>query len=202
MGAGKPVLNVGQKFFALVLIVIFVMFVGVKDVPSDNYQTCKNLVIEENTTTKKIILEWEGELTMKHVRDFIETTKPFALQVERVYSIPFGVCIAQAALETGWGRFVKGNNYFGIKGEGQDLLTHEFINGRKVYIVDEFRAYSSMEDSFNDYGHFLTTNRRYQTAFETTDPEQFAIELQKAGYATDPEYADKLISIIRRWDLS
>lgn len=138
---------------------------------------------------------------MKHVQEFIAKVKPAALKVQEAYGVPYGVCIAQAALETGWGRYVKGNNYFGIKGQGQKFATHEFVNGKKINIVDSFRAYESMEDSFEDYGHFLTTQPRYAPAFKTKDPEQFVRELQRAGYATDPEYANKLISIMRRWNL-
>lgn len=138
---------------------------------------------------------------MQHVQEFIAKAKPLALKVQDKYGIPYGVCIAQAALETGWGRHVKGNNYFGIKGQGQRFATHEFVDGKKINIVDSFRAYDSMEESFEDYGRFLQTQPRYAKAFQTSNPEEFAKELQQAGYATDPEYANKLISIMRRWGL-
>lgn len=138
---------------------------------------------------------------MQHVQEFIAKAKPLALKVQDKYGIPYGVCVAQAALETGWGRYVKGTNYFGIKGQGQQFATHEYVDGKRINIVDSFRAYESMEDSFNDYGHFLTTQPRYAKAFQTSNSEEFARELQRAGYATDPEYASKLISIMRRWGL-
>ncbi len=138
---------------------------------------------------------------MKHVQEFIAKAKPLALKVQEKYGVPYGVCIAQAALETGWGRYIKGNNYFGIKGQGQEFGTHEYVNGKKINIVDSFRAYESMEDSFEDYGRFLSTQPRYAEAFKVSTPEEFARELQRAGYATDPEYANKLISIMRRWGL-
>lgn len=138
---------------------------------------------------------------MKHVQEFIAKAKPLALKVQQDHGVPYGVCIAQAALETGWGRYVKGNNYFGIKGKGQDFATHEYVDGKKINIVAGFRAYESMEESFEDYGKFLHAQPRYTQALKTKDPKQFARELQRAGYATDPEYANKLISIMRRWDL-
>lgn len=138
---------------------------------------------------------------MQHVHEFIAKAKPLALKVQEKYGVPYGVCIAQAALETGWGRYIKGNNYFGIKGQGQEFGTHEYVNGKKINIVDRFRAYESMEDSFEDYGHFLRTQPRYAPAFQARYPETFAMELQRAGYATDPEYANKLIAIMRRWNL-
>lgn len=139
---------------------------------------------------------------MKHVRDFIAKVHDPAKAVNREFGVPYGVIIAQAALETGWGRYVKGNNYFGIKGEGQDFQTHEYINGVRVTLVDSFRKYQSLADSFRDYGYFLRNNPRYDPCFaHTDDPRQFAKALQKAGYATDPTYADKLIAIMKRWDL-
>ena len=140
-------------------------------------------------------------MSNQHVHEYIAKVTPIAQQVERVFGIPYPVTIAVSALETGWGRYVKGNNYFGIKGEGQSFKTHEFIQGEKVQVVDSFRKYSSLEESFLDFGRFLNQNPRYALALQEKDPERFAKALQAAGYATDPEYADKLISIIRRWGL-
>lgn len=135
------------------------------------------------------------------MHEYISKVTPIAEQVERVFGIPYPITIAVSALETGWGRQVKGNNYFGIKGEGQSFETHEFIQGEKVQMVDSFRKYSSLEESFLDFGRFLNQNRRYALALQEEDPERFAKSLQAAGYATDPEYGNKLISIIRRWEL-
>ena len=138
---------------------------------------------------------------MQHVHDFINKAKPLAVEVEQDYGIPYGVIVAQAALETGWGQSVKGNNYFGIKGQGQSFATHEFVDGKRIDLVDSFRAYESMSDSFADYGRFLTTNPRYKAAFLTDTPAAFAQALQAAGYATDPKYASKLINIMDKWGL-
>ncbi len=139
---------------------------------------------------------------MKTVYDFIERMTPKAIKVQREFRIPAAASISQAALETGWGRSVKGNNYFGIKGTGQTFTTHEVIDGKRVQIKDSFRAYGSMEESFRDYGIFLNANPRYKRCFEYShDPKRFAEELQAAGYATDPDYASKVYQIIRRWDL-
>lgn len=137
-----------------------------------------------------------------HVQDFIKGAKPLAVEVQKKFGIPWGVAVAQSALETGWGQHVRGNNYFGIKGQGQEFLTHEYVNGKRINIVDSFRAYESMEDSFMDYGLFLTRNKRYAACFLYKDePERFAEELQRAGYATDPKYAAKLKNIMSRWNL-
>lgn len=134
-------------------------------------------------------------------KDYIERTKELAVRVEKKYNIPAPVAIAVSALETGWGRYVKGNNYFGIKGSGQEFKTHEYVDGKRIKIVDGFRAYDSMEASFMDFGLFLNENPRYKKCFETETPHEFVIEMHQAGYATDPEYSNKLISIIDRYNL-
>jgi len=128
--------------------------------------------------------------------------KPLALEVERQFGIPYGVCLAQAALETGWGRHVSGNNYFGIKGKGQELKTRERISGEEVEVKSHFRVYESKEESFADYGRLLSTAPRYAAALQAESPEEFARKLQAAGYATDPKYAEKLIALMHKWDLT
>lgn len=117
--------------------------------------------------------------------------------------------IAQAALETGWGRAAIGNNIFGVKAHGgwkgktQDVLTWEDTNGAaaggEVQIVDRFRDYDSLADSFADHFRFLEQNSRYANAgvFSRQGDEAYFLALQRAGYATDPAYAAKLSSILR-----
>ena len=68
--------------------------------------------------------------------------------------------MAQGVLETGWGSNVKGNNYFGIKGKGQEFATHEEVDGLMVKQRDKFRTYDSLEDSVRDYALFLQENKR------------------------------------------
>lgn len=117
--------------------------------------------------------------------------------------------IAQAALETGWGRAAIGNNIFGIKagagwkGKTQDVATWEDTNGAaaggEINIVDRFRDYDSLADSFADHFAFLERNTRYRAAgvFARAGDEAYFAALQRAGYATDPAYAAKLGSILR-----
>ena len=107
--------------------------------------------------------------------------------------------VAMAALETGWGRYVKGGNYFGIKGEGQSFKTREYVNGEEVVLVEEFRRYDDYFDSVRGLMEVLG-GERYEVVFITGDAEEQAIRLQAAGYATDPHYAKKLISILRGFD--
>lgn len=113
--------------------------------------------------------------------------------------------IAQAALETGWGKAAIGNNIFGIKAAGgwtgktQDVQTWEHIDGQNVQMVDRFRDYDSIADSFADHFKFLQENSRYRNAgvFSRQGDEAYFAALQRAGYATDPGYAAKLGSILR-----
>jgi type VI secretion system secreted protein VgrG len=141
----------------------------------------------------------------EHVLKFIEFAAKGADAVEAQFAIPAPVVIAQAALETGWGTHVKGNAYFGIKGiadSGKSVtaVTHEFENGKRTQVIDEFRAYNNFEEAAIDYGRFLSTNPRYAKAFDfSDDPLRFADEVARAGYATDPEYASKLKSILRKY---
>jgi len=113
--------------------------------------------------------------------------------------------VAQAALETGWGKSAIGNNVFGIKvgpswtGKRQLVTTREFVNGRYVTIQDWFRDYDSMAESFADHFTFLSTNSRYKRVFDPNDKmsdEDYFRELQAAGYATDPNYAVSLNAML------
>jgi peptidoglycan hydrolase FlgJ len=121
--------------------------------------------------------------------------------------------VAQAALETGWGKHMvktsdgsSANNLFGIKSHGWGgnnavANTQEYVNGRAVTEKASFRAYDSYQESFHDYVSFLQSNGRYSNALNTNgNSEQFTRELQKAGYATDPQYARKINQIARNMD--
>jgi len=116
--------------------------------------------------------------------------------------------IAQAALETGWGKHgikredgKNANNLFGIKASGwtgarTNSKTHEYRNGERQSEHADFRAYSSVAESFADYVRMLKQNPRYQTALKSGhNVHGFAHALQKAGYATDPSYAEKINAI-------
>jgi hypothetical protein len=81
------------------------------------------------------------------------------------------------------------------------VYTHEVINGARIKIIDKFQAYHSFEGSIAGRTLFLTQNRRYKVLFEETDPKAWAEGLLKQGYATDPNYAKTLISIMELWKL-
>ncbi|WP_136477533.1 flagellar assembly peptidoglycan hydrolase FlgJ [Pseudomonas sp. DG56-2] len=144
--------------------------------------------------------------------DFVATMLPMAEQAAKRIGIDPRYLVAQAALETGWGKSVmrqsdgsSSHNLFGIKATGNwqggeaRAITSEFRDGQFVKETAAFRSYDSYQDSFHDLVSLLQNNSRYKDAVGAADnPEQFAKELQKAGYATDPDYARKIISIARQ----
>jgi flagellum-specific peptidoglycan hydrolase FlgJ len=134
--------------------------------------------------------------------------------VESAYDtgVPASVTIAQAILESYWGssRLAhEANNYFGIKAQTRGgsagsiwFDVWEVIGGRSVMQSQAFRAYNTIAESFVDHGRFFTENGRYGSAMAVkSDPRQFAREVNRAGYATDPSYASKLIGLMDRYDL-
>lgn len=136
------------------------------------------------------------------ISDFYSKYLPCAQEVERKYGVPALSCLAQSAIETGWGNSCPGNMMFGIKantawkGRTQLLWTSEVVNGAVKRVQSKFRAYGSPTDSFLDYGKFLKENARYKTAFYYTDPYLFSKAVADAGYATDPTYYKKISSVI------
>lgn len=135
-------------------------------------------------------------------QDFIQRLAPYAQEVQRKYGVPASIVMAQAALESGWGDNVKGNNFFGVKaGKSWDgrtvaMATHEYVQGNRVGITDTFRAYRNLGDSVDNYARVLATDARYAKVMQATTAHQAAEALQRAGYATDPKYAEKLKSVI------
>jgi len=124
--------------------------------------------------------------------------------------IPANFMLGQAALETGWGKHQisaangqPSHNLFGIKagsdwtGKTVNAVTTEYVNGVATQKVEKFRAYDNYDQSFNDYAKLLQGNQRYKNVIANAkDAYGFAQGLQKAGYATDPDYAKKLINVI------
>ncbi|MBD8825551.1 flagellar assembly peptidoglycan hydrolase FlgJ [Pseudomonas sp. CFBP 13602] len=144
--------------------------------------------------------------------EFIATMLPMAEKAAARIGVDPKVLVAQAALETGWGKSImraddgsSSHNLFGIKatgnwkGENARAITSEFRDGQMVKETADFRSYTSYEDSFHDLVSLLQNNDRYQGVVKSADnPEQFVKELQKAGYATDPNYASKISSIAKQ----
>lgn len=140
-------------------------------------------------------------------KDFIDAMLPGARANATLTHIPVSFTIADAALETGWGASVKGNNLFGIKADAswkgaiQTFQTHEVVGGKSISIKASFRGYPSWAESIIDHGKFLVNNPRYKGCFSCANPHDFARAVAAAGYATDPLYAEKISSIILMHDL-
>lgn len=138
--------------------------------------------------------------------DFVDKMMPYAVKAVEGLGMNPLVLVAQAALETGWGKHVpKGNNYYGIKagkswtGMTENLDSPEFENGAMVTRNSRFRAYPSVLESMKDYVSLITGNERYsKAAGKSFDPDTYFDEIQNAGYATDPDYAAKLKNISRQ----
>lgn len=157
-------------------------------------------------------------------KSFVESFYGEAKKAEQETGISAIAILAQAALESGWGKYAPGNMFFGVKdtdginGNEQLVTTTEYsrradlkfpviINvtptmyggkpGFKYRIKDYFRKYNSPSESFADHGKFFLSNPRYAAALKVkSDPIKFIQEVAKAGYATDPNYAKLLTSII------
>jgi peptidoglycan hydrolase FlgJ len=143
-------------------------------------------------------------------QEFVALHTEAAKKTEEATGIPASFMVAQAAHETGWGkkaiRMADGSNSFnlfgikagaGWKGATTEIVTTEFIDGRAQKITQRFRAYSSYDESFADYARLMKTSPRYRDVVANAESAHgFAQGLQRAGYATDPDYADKLGRVI------
>jgi flagellar protein FlgJ len=146
---------------------------------------------------------------------FVAALMPWAREAAAKIGIAPEALLAQAALETGWGRSVihgsggsNSHNLFGIKADGRwdgdqvAVTTLEYVDGIAVRRKDPFRTYASYRDSFRDYVQFLQDNPRYQEALAcTADPAAYFSALQAAGYATDPQYANKVLRVMQSGEM-
>jgi len=138
----------------------------------------------------------------KSQKDFLQEMYPLAVEASKqLGGVDPNALLTQWGFESAWGSKVSGKyNYFGIKaddswkGPKEDVMTHEYINGKKVDMLQPFRSYASPKEAVADYVNFLKNNKRYKKAgvFEAKTSGEYFTALQKAGYATDPTYAAKL----------
>jgi len=149
-------------------------------------------------------------------QDFVNRMLPYAVQASQTSNVPTQLMLGQAALESGWGnreiRMADGSNsfnLFGIKanagwnGKVAEVMTTEYRNGVAYKQVEKFRAYSSYAEAFQDYASLISNNPRYADVLQQGgDVVGMAQAMQKAGYATDPKYADKLVSVMGKIDLT
>ncbi|MFK7815377.1 MAG: flagellar assembly peptidoglycan hydrolase FlgJ [Gammaproteobacteria bacterium] len=175
-----------------------------------------NAIDSFKTTLKQLVtkeidenIEITNNKNLSIPEQFVTLVYPHAEQAATKLNVSADVLVAIAALETGWGlhtpqaKLGKDSfNYFGIKAnnwQGPEVsnVTKEFDGEKMIKIQDNFRAYDTPAESFNDFAEFLLSNPRYQDAINNrADANVFVNELQKAGYATDPNYAKKVNSIL------
>jgi flagellar protein FlgJ len=134
--------------------------------------------------------------------EFIDQMLPGARACQRTAGIPVSFTIAQAALESGWGKDAPGNNIFGIKADSSwkgptvRFPTTEVVNGKRIRIIGTFRAYPNWAACIQDRAQFFLRNPRYARCFNEHTGAGWARAVAAAGYATDPNYADTLVSIM------
>ena len=165
---------------------------------------------------KKHVVNIKATSNINSPEEFINKLWGYAQSAAEKLGVNPNVLLAQSALESGWGKHVistrsgeSSHNLFGIKashswqGKTVAVPTVEYENDVAVKQLAKFRVYENYQESFNDYVQFLKQNPRYQAALSQVDSnEEFIKGLQKAGYATDPAYAKKIIAILNSGKLS
>ncbi|WP_345815243.1 glucosaminidase domain-containing protein [Paraburkholderia sp. PREW-6R] len=143
--------------------------------------------------------------------DFIAAIAPAAQASAKNTRIPASFVVAQGALESGWGTSalaMQAYNLFGVKADASwhgavmEMNTSEFIQGQRVTEPATWRKYPDWQACMDDHATFLVANPRYHPAFSCTSGSAFAMAVAAAGYSTDPQYGQKLVSIIRTHNLS
>ena len=143
-------------------------------------------------------------------KDFIAGIGPAARASALRTKIPASFVVAEGALESAWGTSrlaAEGFNLFGVKADPSwhgaviTMPTREFSSGRWVVVPARWRKYDNWQSSIDDHATFLLSNPRYQGAFASTTGATFARAVAAAGYATDPDYASKIVSIIATYAL-
>jgi flagellar protein FlgJ len=147
----------------------------------------------------------------EHISNFVNRLAGPAMAASRASGVPAKLIVGQAALESGWGRREITNpdgsttfNVFGIKaganwkGPTAEVLTTEYVDGQPQKVRARFRAYGSYDEACADYARLLTTNSRYAGVVAANSAEEAAHGLQRAGYATDPAYGEKLVRIMKK----
>ena len=182
------------------------------DTDTDGSRIIINAYIHDSSPLNEITeipLKNDHARPIQSAEDFVRQLHPYAQQAAKELGVEPKVLLAQAALETGWGRSVIKNsngsnsfNLFNIKadkawqGKQAQVSTLEFEQGIAKKVNAGFRSYASYQESFQDYVDFIKSNPRYGDALKQVgNGERYLHELQRAGYATDPGYANKVMSI-------
>jgi LysM repeat protein len=198
------------------------------DIPAADIAAANGLAESDNFTPGQLVLipggrplvittgrdaTWPAAGTGRaHKAQFIAAAVPPAQDSQRATGVPASVTIAQAILESNWGDSLlarEANNFFGIKAYGAAanqnvywMAAWEVVHGKNVESFEPFRAYATPEASFADHGLFFRQNPRYWPAlYLAADARAFAQAIADAGYATDPAYGAKLVTIMDQYDL-
>ncbi len=163
-------------------------------------------------TPKQWIEDIKKVSRLDNPQDFIDLLKPYAKKAAELIGGDYRALIAQSALETGWGKYINRDsqgqsslNLFNIKadnrwqGHSVSVPTIEYIDGLAIRETAKFRRYDSIAASFNDYLKFISGPRYEKALAVAKDAEQFVKELHSAGYATDPRYTEKVLSILKQF---
>lgn len=177
--------------------------------PAVSQSRVPDLSLYEEATAQATLSR--SALPQAHVEAFVSRLLPAAQRASQASGVPAQLIMAQAALESGWGkreiRKEDGSNSFNVfgikadrswKGAVAESATTEYVNGVPQKTRAAFRAYGSYDEAFADYAKFLANNPRYAGVLAARDPAEAAHGLQRAGYATDPEYGGKLVRIMRQ----
>ncbi|MCG8314826.1 MAG: flagellar assembly peptidoglycan hydrolase FlgJ [Pseudomonadales bacterium] len=183
--------------------------------PSENSEQAKASPLDPVVTETSVESRHNQQFIPLSPQDFVNKIAPYAQRSAAALGVPVESIVAQAALETGWGRYLMKHengdsafNFFGIKagagweGDRVDVKTMEYRNGVAAEETASFRSYSSLNEAFQDYSDFLSNKPRYQQALaafaEQNDAKAWGHHLQQAGYATDPNYGKKIAAIVSR----
>ncbi len=167
--------------------------------------------LTQNTRIERVYASIKG--APEHIRSFVDRMKSAAQMAAQSSGLPEKLILSQAALESGWGKReilhadgTSSHNLFGIKaspnwkGKVVEVMTTEYENGVPRKLNQTFRAYDSYADSFADYARLISQSPRYKQVLTAPDAQTAAQRIQEAGYATDPSYAQKLVSIMGYFD--
>ena len=169
------------------------------------YNVKKSIVKNRSTKTEQLKRFLNNLSSEERKKWYIKTYSDLAVSQMKKYKIPASITLAQGLLESGAGAStlaINANNHFGIK-------CHQDWRGKKIFHDDDeenecFRSYRNPVKSYKDHSLFLANRDRYRFLFDlnSKDYKSWAKGLKKAGYATDPDYSEKLISLIERFNLS
>lgn len=145
--------------------------------------------------------------------EFLRNAVPAAQYTHKTYGVPASITLAQAILESGWGKSAlaqKANNFFGVKAAAHaapdsyaEFPTYEFVDGRKTAVMAQFAKYPSPTLGFAAHARLLALSERYRPAMACRgDVEMFSEQLQRCGYSTNPSYARSLMELVKEFDLT